>query len=214
MGRDTRRGELRRTAELAVSVLGSLSETSVVGFDSELRCVEMAGGLPASEFDRLTEHCRAALAGERRRFEHADGTRMYDFDVAPIEEDGVIVGGLVVGRDITDRKRMERTLAHRARDYRDLAEQASDVLSRSDEHAVYTYVSPSAARLYGFEPEVVGLQSSARDITDRTAASDQFRMAFDDALIGIALVAPDGSWLRVNEALAASSDARATISTA
>jgi diguanylate cyclase (GGDEF)-like protein/PAS domain S-box-containing protein len=32
-------------------------------------------------------------------------------------------------------------------------------------------------------------------------ADEQFRTAFDDALVGIALVAPDGSWLRVNEAL-------------
>jgi diguanylate cyclase (GGDEF)-like protein/PAS domain S-box-containing protein len=32
-------------------------------------------------------------------------------------------------------------------------------------------------------------------------SDDQFRTAFDDALVGIALVAPDGSWLRVNESL-------------
>src|SRR5918992_1041847 len=292
MGRDSEQhGELARTAELAVSVLGSLSETTVLVFDGELRCIrivgtaveahgyraasiegrELADFVPESEFARLAPHYRAALAGERRRFEHrpADGTRVYDIDVAPIEHDGEIVGGLAIARDITERKEMERAMAHSAREYRDLAEQASDVVTRSNEHALYTYVSPASARVYGFAPEqmvgrpvydflhpddhaahtalrdalaagaeeelaerrmltadggwlwvearcralrddarFVGVQSSSRDITDRKAAEaarqiadEQFRTAFDDALVGIALVAPDGSWLRVNEAL-------------
>ncbi len=55
---------------------------------------------------------------------------------------------------------------------------------------------------------LAGVQTSARDIDDRraaeaarTAADTEFRTAFDDAAIGMALVAPDGAWLRVNEAL-------------
>jgi diguanylate cyclase (GGDEF)-like protein/PAS domain S-box-containing protein len=294
MGRDSEQhGELARTAELAVSVLGSLSETSVLVFDDELRCIRIGGGaveahgyraaaiegrlladfVPESEFARLAPHYRAALAGERRRFEHrpADGTRVYDIDVAPVEHDGRVVGGLAIGRDITERKQMERAMAHSAREYRDLAAQASDVVTRSNEHAIYTYVSPAAARVYGFTAEqmvgqsvydfvhpddhgahvalrdalaagadeelaerrmrtadggwlwvearcralrddgrFVGVQTSARDITDRRAAEEarriadeQFRTAFDDALVGISLVAPDGRWLRVNEALCA-----------
>jgi diguanylate cyclase (GGDEF)-like protein/PAS domain S-box-containing protein len=291
MGQDPgQHGELRRAAELAVSVLGALSETSVLVFDHELRCVRTAGGaaqtrgyaemegrplaefLPAREFARLAPHYRSALAGERSRFEHrpADGARVYDIDVAPIEQEGEIVGGLAIGRDITQRKQMERSLAHGTRELRDLHAQASDVVARSDGEAVYTYVSPAAARVYGFAPEAmvgrsvydfvhpddhaahrrlrealaagteeevgerrmkmstggwrwvetrcralrdddgrfVGVQSSARDITDRKAAEEagriageQFRTSFDEALIGIALVALDGSWLRVNEAL-------------
>jgi diguanylate cyclase (GGDEF)-like protein/PAS domain S-box-containing protein len=195
---------------------------------------------------------------------------VYDIDVAPIERDGEIVGGLAISRDITEREHAERSLAHSAREYRDLAEQASDVVSRSNADAVYTYLSPSCMRVYGRRPEemvgrsvfafmhpddheahrslrsalaagaeeelserrmatasgdwvwvearsralrdddgqFVGVQASARDISDRKAAEEarqiadeQFRTAFDDALVGIALVAPDGSWLRVNEAL-------------
>jgi diguanylate cyclase (GGDEF)-like protein/PAS domain S-box-containing protein len=273
MGREAeQQAELRRTAELAVSVLGLLSETSVLVFDRELRPLRGSGAAPATTFDLRGEPYRAALAGERQRFEHrpAEGSRVYDIDVAPIEHDGEIVGGLAIGRDITDRKQMERAMAHSAREYRDLAEQSSDVVTRSNEQAVYTYVSPAAARLYGVEPEdmvgrqvyefvhpddhpahlalrealaagadeelaerrmktadgdwrwvearcralrdddgrFVGVQSSARDIGDRKAAEEarriadeQFRTAFDDALVGIALVALDGSWLRVNRSL-------------
>ena len=59
----------------------------------------------------------------------------------------------------------------------------------------------------------IGVQSSARDISDRKMADEQFRTAFDDALVGIALVAPDGSWLRVNDWLCDSSATRASSST-
>ena len=52
------------------------------------------------------------------------------------------------------------------------------------------------------------VQAAARDISDRKVAEaarrvadEQFRTAFDDAPIGMALVAPDGEWLRVNPAL-------------
>jgi diguanylate cyclase (GGDEF)-like protein/PAS domain S-box-containing protein len=58
--------------------------------------------------------------------------------------------------------------------------------------------------------EVVGGLATSRDITERKAeqaagavADAQFRTAFDDAAIGMALVAPDGAWLRVNAALCA-----------
>jgi diguanylate cyclase (GGDEF)-like protein/PAS domain S-box-containing protein len=267
MGRDPeQQGELRRTAELAVSVFGSRPDTSVTVFDADLRCLTAAG----PEIHADAQSYRAALAGERRRFEQIVGERVYDVDVAPIEEDGQIVGGLAIGRDITERKQMERALAHSAREFRDLAEQAGDVVTRSNEHAIYKYVSPACARVYGFAPgqmvgrpvydfvhpddraghvalrealaagsdeevaerrmktaagdwrwvetrcralrdddgRFLGVQSSARDITDRKAAEEarriadeQFRTAFDDALVGIALVAPDGTWLRVNDAL-------------
>jgi PAS domain S-box-containing protein len=176
MSRDPeQQGELRRTAELAFSVLGSLSGTSILVFDSELRYVLAGGGaltahgyqaeelegrhlsefVEGPAYERLAEHYQAALDGEHRRFEHrtADGTKVYDIDVAPIERDGAIAGGLAISRDITERKQTERALAHSAREYRDLAEQASDVVSRSDEAGVYTYVSPASARVYDRAPD-------------------------------------------------------------
>ena len=57
---------------------------------------------------------------------------------------------------------------------------------------------------------LAGVQTSSRDISDRKAAEtarqiadEQFRTAFDDAPIGVALVGTDGTWLRINEALCA-----------
>ncbi|HEX5617978.1 MAG TPA: PAS domain S-box protein [Solirubrobacteraceae bacterium] len=283
---------MRRSGELALSVLGALSDTSVLVFDRDLRYVLAAGqalqahGYDAAQLegrrladfmsgqalDRLTTRYQAALKGERTRFEHqtADATRIYDIEVAPIVRDGKIIGGLAISRDITERKATERALARSAREFRDLAEQASDVVTRTGEDARYTYVSPSSEAVYGRRPDemlghstfeflhpddhevhrrirasfetgvdedvverrvtrpdgswvwveahcralrdetgrLTGVQTAARDISGRKAAEDarriaddQFRTAFDDALIGIALVSPDGSWLRVNDAL-------------
>jgi PAS domain S-box-containing protein len=55
---------------------------------------------------------------------------------------------------------------------------------------------------------IIGIQAMFTDITDRRRAEEalqrseeNFRNAFDLASIGMALVAPDGRWLRVNRAL-------------
>src|SRR3712207_2412229 len=58
------------------------------------------------------------------------------------------------------------------------------------------------------EGDDVEVVSSRRDVTERLAmeglvreSEQRFRIAFEDAPIGMSLVAPDGHWLRVNDAL-------------
>ena len=267
-------GALRRTGELALAVLAALPEMSVLVFDAELRHV-LSGGtalVPEHVVKRWAPACRAALGGGRTRFEYdsEDGQFTYDVDVGPIEAGGEVVGGLVITRDVTERRRAQRDLATSEREYRALAEHAGDVVTRTDEHAIYTYVSPSSLRVYGRPPEEMvgrsvlefmhpddhdvqqrtrdalrdgtaeqtaerrmrradggwvwvesrlqalrdgegrfaGVQTSSRDISDRRAADtaraladEQFRTAFENAPIGMALVGTDGSWLRINEAM-------------
>ncbi len=56
--------------------------------------------------------------------------------------------------------------------------------------------------------EVVGWVGTCLDLTERkiaeataTEAGERFRVAFDNAPIGVALLTPDGHWLQVNQAL-------------
>ncbi len=48
---------------------------------------------------------------------------------------------------------------------------------------------------------VTGMLGTSLDITDRREAEERFRMAFDNAPIGVALVSLDGGFLKVNRAL-------------
>lgn len=68
-------------------------------------------------------------------------------------------------------------------------------------------VRPHSARLRG-RRGIVGVHANIRDVTERQRAEfavceseQRFRQAFDNAPIGMALVAPNGQWLQVNQAL-------------
>jgi PAS domain S-box-containing protein/putative nucleotidyltransferase with HDIG domain len=65
------------------------------------------------------------------------------FIVPEYDQSGKINGVLSVGRDITERKRMEETLAAREREFRTLAENSPDNIARYDIHGQTLYVNPT-----------------------------------------------------------------------
>lgn len=74
----------------------------------------------------------------------------------------------------------------------------------------YRYVSINGEPVFSDDGTFCGYRGVTRDITGQARAEialreseAQFRMAFDNSPIGMALVRPDGAWLRVNEALCA-----------
>lgn len=74
-------------------------------------------------------HCRNVFRGERGRYEVEFGGRVYDNYAVPVRsEDGEIYVGLVITREITDRKRAQMDLEASEEKYRTLFETAQDAI--------------------------------------------------------------------------------------
>lgn len=74
----------------------------------------------------------------------------------------------------------------------------------------FRYVSINGEPVFGDDGTFCGYRGVTRDITDQARteialreSETQFRLAFDNSPIGMALVRPDGHWLRVNDAVCA-----------
>jgi PAS domain S-box-containing protein len=57
-----------------------------------------------------------------------------------------------IGRDITERKRLEKELEGREREFSTLVENSPDIISRLDRNLRYVYVSPVVERALGLSP--------------------------------------------------------------
>jgi PAS domain S-box-containing protein len=119
------------------ALVSNLPDTVVTLFDSDLRILVaegmqltrrgldsarfegrlMAETMPASLYAALEPRYRAALAGEPQAFDldTADGAVTYAVQAVPLyDEEGRLLGGLSVARDVTERRRHEGEQADRA----------------------------------------------------------------------------------------------------
>lgn len=120
----------------------------------------------AMKIDEFAQRLRLVLAtGEPQEMEvtlrHAEkGTQIHNVRfVAERDEQGRIVGALMVGRDITERKRMEQALARHEREFRALAESSPGMMGsyhlRPDGSVCMPYASPNVHELFGVHPQDV-----------------------------------------------------------
>src|SRR3954451_1779953 len=164
---------LAESGQLSSAVLASLPGTAVVVFDRELRCHLATGQaldrhgwngeemearsiatvLPPDIAAEFEPHYRAALEGRAIHVDHAsfDGTAVYRSEIAPLRQDGEIVGGIAVSRDVTEARAASAALGASEQRYRLLAEHATDVISRHAPDGTILYVSPSVRELLGVE---------------------------------------------------------------
>jgi PAS domain S-box-containing protein len=82
------------------------------------------------------------------------------YSFAPIRRGGAIVGGVVVGRDVTEQKRAEESLRESEARFRDVAASAGEYVFEMDTRGVVSYASDAIEKVLGFRPdEVVGRPS-------------------------------------------------------
>jgi diguanylate cyclase (GGDEF)-like protein/PAS domain S-box-containing protein len=111
-------------------------------------------------YPRYRPHYEKALAGELSALEAEtlDGKHVFVNTFSPLRDDtGEIVGGAVFTRDITEARRAETALAQSEEHFRQLAEDATDMISRLAPDGTILYASPASRSLFGYAPdELVG----------------------------------------------------------
>jgi PAS domain S-box-containing protein len=104
--------------------------------------------------------------------------RWMSVSAAPLPTNGVVIATI----DITERKRMEEALRIDEIRYRALVENMNDVVYSVDTEAKFTYVSPVAKAVFGYDPkDIVGRGFDTIIYPDDLAA---VRSAFADILSG------------------------------
>jgi two-component system, cell cycle sensor histidine kinase and response regulator CckA len=141
--RKAREAALLRSELRYRTLTSHLPDAVVYEYDRDLRVVSAHGSLLTelgSTGAELVGHelvergdaanYRAALDGEARRFESESGSSILDVDVVPLIDDaGGVTGGLALARDVSSRRRVERSLHFQAQllDRIDVAVVATDL---------------------------------------------------------------------------------------
>lgn len=139
--------------------------------DGDVSVFVESGVISETAAERIRTSITRVLAGElpedRTEFTvRVDGGRdiIAEFRLTPLVEDGTVVGGVSIGREITDRKRREREL----RRFKEAIDQAASAIYFTDSDGRIEYVNPQFEELTGYSKgEVVGgtpavLQSGAQ----------------------------------------------------
>ncbi len=115
-----------------------------------------------------------------------------------------IAGMVVTAVDIHDRRISEQRVLRSEARFRSLVQRSSDVVAIADEQGFFTYVSPAALKVMGYEPgELLGTNvfelMSAEIVTETADLRSRFANGVaDQEAIDVRTAAKDGSWRHLN----------------
>ena len=171
---------------------------------------------------RATARRRAQILGERptrsgvrleSRVRCADGSWLWIEGNPSVirDDDGKIIAAVTALRDVTERHAAEEAMAASEAKYRLLAENATDMIASCDLDGRLTYVSPSARRVLGYEPEeLIGANSFVfihpddhPEVTARMQAFIRARTPGAQARIEYRAISKTGDvvWIEANPSL-------------
>ncbi len=126
--------------------------------------------LPAAQQKQWKQRYDRALSGERQQFENVmaliDGEHVFQFELCPIFSEGEITGVSASGRDITERKAMEKRLREIEERFRIAFQTSPDSVNINRlEDGLYVDVNEGFERITGFtREETIGRTSLEIDI--------------------------------------------------
>jgi PAS domain S-box-containing protein len=133
----------------------------ILGYEVEealIKWTELASDNPINEigYQKTVKAIETGIEQEPYEFEliHKDGHKVWvEVREAPVIEDGktiAIVGSLT---DITERKRIENVLIESEKKFRQVVEEAVEVIFTTDTKGYFTYANPAALKITGYSIE-------------------------------------------------------------
>jgi PAS domain S-box-containing protein len=107
------------------------------------------------EYKHLYDRYRNVTEAEEEIvIEHDGKPYWYEFNLSPLRDSqGQLIGQLIIARDITSRKQAELLLQESETRFRQIVENASDCIFRTDAIGNFTYANPAALHTMGFSSE-------------------------------------------------------------
>ncbi len=166
--------EIERRGELYRTFTRNIPNMAVLLFDTDLRYIFAEGvqlskhGISSETFEGKTlfeifppdvcekwsGYYRRALAGEELHFDWSKNDNFYDIYILPVKnESGEIFAGMIMWHDITERKVVENALKENETRYRNLFENASDLIYVHDLKGNYLSINEAVHRIFGYTRE-------------------------------------------------------------
>ncbi|KXK07431.1 MAG: diguanylate cyclase/phosphodiesterase [Acidobacteria bacterium OLB17] len=166
--------EIRRREQLYRAFARSIPDTGVLIFDHELRyrlaegpqiksrswTAEMFEGrtvfdvFPGDEGKLWADRYKKALAGETVTWQDHTSDGLFETTILPIrDENGTIFSGMVIWQDIAGRVQSEERLRESEARYRELFENASDIIYVHDLEGNYTSINKAGEAVFGYSRE-------------------------------------------------------------
>ncbi|MEL6527814.1 MAG: PAS domain-containing protein, partial [Chloroflexota bacterium] len=94
-------------------------------------------------------------------------------DTLLLDDDNQTIGYQAIGRDVTEQKQAEETLAQSEALFRSLIENSNDIITVIDADGVIRYESPSIETILGYTPDDMIGQKAIRFVNNISLAPDQ-----------------------------------------
>ncbi len=140
---------------------------SMIGLTDEKQTIGKSLADVLSRWPELIERYRGVTeAKDEINFGEDDTQRWYELNLSTLnDEDQLLIGRVITIRNITDRKHAESQILESEARFRQIVENASDLIYRVNLDGVLTYANPAALRAMGFKNEDEAIGRHYLDLT-------------------------------------------------